>query len=135
MDNSYPNFITVLERAERLEVAANALNAAPDDPAALVAMGSAVMGGEHLVDDGRQRRAIGFFRKAIEIRPGFAQAHYGICKAYVQIANSPTTQNPELDAELAILLKLAPKLGAEIDQYRKTYQGGITVFSSSTKPR
>jgi tetratricopeptide (TPR) repeat protein len=124
-DNTFPNLITVLERAEKLKAASEALNAKPDDPETLLAMGYAVMDGDHWVVDGRQERAITHFKKALDIRPDFAKAQYAICKAYVQIADTYAKKNVELDAEISKLRKMDPDLAIEIDEYRKTYKGGL----------
>src|ERR1700754_1969298 len=83
-DNTFPQFIEVLKRAEKLQSAKDALAKKPDDPEALVAMGLAVMEGDHWVVDGRQKRALVYFRKALELKPGFARAQYGVVKAFIQ---------------------------------------------------
>lgn len=124
-DNTFPNFITVLERAEKLKTATEAYNAKPENPDTLLAYGYAVMDGDHWVVDGRQKKAIVHFRKALEIRPDFTQAQYAICKAFVQIADTYRSANVELDKELSTLRKMDSKLAADIDEYRKTYKGGF----------
>lgn len=124
-DNTFPNFITVLERAEKLKEATDTLAQKPDDPEANLQMGLAVMEGDHWVVDGRQERAIVYFRKALELKPNFAMAQYAICKAYIQIADTFKDKNKNVDEELAKLRKLDPKLAKEMEEYRKTYKGGI----------
>jgi tetratricopeptide (TPR) repeat protein len=124
-DRTFPNFIDLLQRAENMKSATEALAKKPDDPDALLAMGLAVMEGDSWVVDGRQERAIVYFRKALAARPDFAKAQYAICKAYVQIADTFTNKNPLVDAELAKLRQLDPKLAAEIVEYRKNYSGGL----------
>ena len=86
-DRTFPNFIVLLKRAENLKQATDALAQKPNDPEAIVAVGFAVMDGDSWVVDGRQERAMVHFRKALELKPGYAQAQYGICKAYIEIAD------------------------------------------------
>jgi tetratricopeptide (TPR) repeat protein len=124
-DDTFPNFIDLLQRAENMKSATEALAKKPDDPEALLAMGLAVMEGDSWVVDGRQERAIVYFKKALAIRPDFAKAQYAICKAYVQIADTFTNKKTLVDAELVKLRRLDPKLAAEIEEYRKTYFGGL----------
>ena len=124
-DNTMPNFIVVLERAERLEQAKGMLAQKPNDPDALLAMGVAVMDGDSWVVDGRQEKAIAYFRKALEIRKGFAAAQFWIVKAYVQIADTFRANNRNVDEELAKLRALDTKLADEAVEYRKTYTGGL----------
>lgn len=126
-DKTFPNFITLLERAENLKRATEALAQKPDDPEALVGMGLAVMEGDSWVVDGRQERAVVYFRKALEIRPGYAKAQYAICKAYIQIADTFANKKPLVDEELKKLRQLDPKLADEMEEYRKNYAGGIRV--------
>jgi len=123
-DNEYPQFIELLTRTENLKRATNALTAKPNDPDALVDMGLAVMDGDHWVIDYRQQRALVYFRKALQLKPDFARAQYGIVKAYIQ-GVGPKDETKTLERELAKLRKLDPKLAAEMDQYRKTYVSGL----------
>lgn len=124
-DDTFPNFIVVLERAESLEKAKDALAQKPDDAETLVQMGLAVMEGDSWVVDGRQERAIAYFKKALQIKPDFARAQYGICKAYIQTADTFKDKNKNVDEELAKLRKLDAKLADELEDYRKNYSGGI----------
>lgn len=124
-DRTFPNFITELKRAENLKRAAEALAQKPNDPEALVAMGLAVMEGDSWVVDGRQERAIVYFRKALEVRPGFTRAQYAICKAYIQIADTYGDKKKVVDEEMAKLRRLDPKLADELEEYRKNYSGGL----------
>lgn len=124
-DTTFPNFITVLERAENLKRATEALAARPEDPEALLSMGLAVMDGDSWVVDGRQERAIVYFRKVLSIKPGYAKAQYAICKAYIQIADTYAKEKPHVDQELAKLRRLDPKLADEMEAYRKSYSGGL----------
>lgn len=124
-DNTFPNFITLLERAEKKKTTEEALAKKPNDPEALLQMGLMVMDGESWVVDGRQEKAIVYFKKALEIKPDFAQAQYSICKAYVQMADTFKAKNKETDEEIAKLRKMDSKLADEITQYRKTYSGGL----------
>lgn len=128
-ENTLPNFITILVRAEKLKQATDDLAKKPNNPETLLQMGFAVMDGDSWVSDGRQERAIEYFKKALKLKPNFAMAHYGICKAYVQIASTFKDKNRDVDAELAKLKKLDAKLAQEIEEYRKTYSGGIKVAS------
>lgn len=123
-DNEYPQFIELLTRAENLKRATETLAEKPNDPDALVDMGLAVMDGDHWVIDGRQQRALVYFQKALQLKPDFARAQYGIVKAYIQ-GIGPKDEKKSLERELAKLRKLDPKLAAEMDEYRKTYVSGI----------
>jgi hypothetical protein len=58
----------LLRRTENLKRATEALAQKPNDPDALVDMGLAVMDGESWVLNGRQKSAIVYFKKALEIR-------------------------------------------------------------------
>ena len=126
-DRTFPNFITVLERSEKLEAAKQAYAKNPNDAEANLQMGLATMDGDHWVVDGRQERAIAYFKKALEIKPDFAKAQHAICRAFVQIADTYKLKNNELDSELAKLRKMDPKLADDIVEYRKTYSGGLKV--------
>jgi tetratricopeptide (TPR) repeat protein len=124
-DRIMPSFITVLTRAENMKRAKEAIIANPNDPDALVDMGLAVMDGDHWVIDDRQKRAIVLFKKALDVKPDYPRAQHAIVKAYIELADNDDTENKNVDLELARLRKLDPKLAAEMDQYRKTYQGGL----------
>jgi tetratricopeptide (TPR) repeat protein len=126
-DRTFPNFITLLERAEKLKRATEALALKQEDPEALVEMGYAVMDGDSWVVDGRQEKAIVYFRKALELRPGYAKAQYAICKAYIQIADTFKDKKKLADEELAKLRRLDPKLADELEEYRKNYRGGLQL--------
>lgn len=130
-DRIMPSFITVLTRAENMKRARAAIVENPNDPDALVDMGLAVMDGDHWVVDDRQKRAIVLFKKALDIKPDYPRAQHAIVKAYIQLADADPTENKNLDLELAKLRKLDPKIGAEMDQYRKEYVGG---FITTQKP-
>lgn len=124
-DDTFPNFIALLTRAENLKRATDAHAKTPNDPETLLSMGNAVMDGDSWVVDGRQERAIVYFKKALAIKPDFAKAQQAIVKAYIQIADTFDNKKPLVDQELAKLRRLDPKLAAEMDEYRKTYRGGI----------
>jgi predicted Zn-dependent protease len=126
-DNFRPQFIDVLRRAENLKRATEVLAQKPGDPDALVEMGLAVMEGDHWVLDSRQRRALVYFRQALKLKPDHARAQYGIVKAYIQIADADGREKRILDAEMAKLRRLDAALAAEMEEYRKTYVGGIVV--------
>ena len=130
-DRTSPHFIELLTRAENLKRATDSLAKHPKDPDTLIEMGLAVMDGDSWVVDGRQKRAIVYFRQALALKPDSARAQYSICKAYVQIADTYGKENKVLDAELAKLRKLDAKLANELEEYRKTYKGGI--FASPIK--
>jgi tetratricopeptide (TPR) repeat protein len=130
-DTTFPNFITVLERAERLKQATDNLAQKPNDPDALLQMGLMVMEGESYSVDGRQERAIVYFRKALAKKPGFAKAQYAICKAYVELADFSKDKNKNVDEELAKLKKMHAKLADEIVEYRKNYSGPLKGYSNS----
>jgi tetratricopeptide (TPR) repeat protein len=124
-DRTHPQFIEVLKRAEDLKSATDALAKNPKDPEALINMGSAVMEGDSWVVDGRQKRAIVYFKQALEVKPDNARAQYLIVKAYIQIADTFKNENENVDVELAKLRTLDSKLAGEMEAYRKTYRGGI----------
>jgi protein O-GlcNAc transferase len=124
-DRTFPNFKDLLERAENLKAATDALAQRPNDPEALVRMGLAVMEGDSWVVDGRQERAVAYFRKALAIRPDYAAAQYAICKAYVQLADTFEDKKKIADQEIAKLRRLDPKLADEMEEYRKNYSGGL----------
>lgn len=128
-DRTMPKFIEVLNRAENLKRATDKLEQNPNDPEVLVNMGLAVMEGDHWVIDGRQKRALVYFRKALELNPRFARAQYGIVKAYIQ-GVGPKDESKTLDAELAKLREIDPVLAREMEEYRKTYVSGIRVTTS-----
>lgn len=130
-DRTFPNFIDVLERADRLQKATEALTQKPDDPETLLEMGNAVMEGDSWVVDGRQERAIVHFRKALKIKPDFTAAQYAVVKAYIQIADTYKDKNKNVDEELAKLKRMNAKLGAEMEDYRKNYSGGLKVGPST----
>lgn len=124
-DHAFPSFIEVLKRAENLKRATDQLAQKPNDPEALVDMGMAVMEGDHWVIDFRQKRALVYFRKALQLKPDFARAQYGIVKAYIQGVDGAVDEKKIVDRELAKLRKLDPALAAELDEYRKTYVSGL----------
>jgi tetratricopeptide (TPR) repeat protein len=124
-DRSYPQFIELLQRAENLKSANEALAKTPHDPDALVAMGMAVMDGESWVVDGRQKRALVYFKEALKIKPNFAKAQYGICKAFIQGVEFSKDERKTVDLELAKLRKLDPSLADEMEGYRKNYSPGL----------
>jgi tetratricopeptide (TPR) repeat protein len=117
----------VLERAEKLEMAKEQLAQKPDDPETLVQMGIAVMDGDSWVVDGRQEKAIVYFKKALDLKPGFAGAQYSICKAYVQIADTYSAKKKNVDEEIVKLRQMNPKLADEMVEYRNNYSGGLKV--------
>lgn len=126
-DRTFPQFIELLKRAENLKRATDGLAQKPNDPDALIEMGMAVMDGDSWVVDGRQKRAIEYFRKALNVKPNYARAQYSIVKAYIQIAATFSKENENVDRELSALRALDPKLAAEMDDYRKNYKAGLTA--------
>lgn len=128
--NTEPKFITLLERAEKLKQAEDALAQKPDDPEALLQMGFMVMEGESWSVDGRQERAIVYFTKALAVKPDFAKAQFGICKAYVELADFSKDKNKNVDDELAKLKKMDAKLADEIVEYRKKFSGALKGYSN-----
>src|SRR4030095_2299574 len=123
-DRIMPTFIQLLTRAENMKRATELLSQKPDDPKALNQMGLAVMDGDSWIVDGRQERAIVYFRKALQIKPQFARAQYNLVKAMIHDMDDMGKDKKKVDQELAKLRQLDPKLAAEMDQYRKTYDGG-----------
>lgn len=117
-----PSFINLLTRAENLKRATETLAQKPNDPNALLAMGLAVMDGEGWIVDGRQERAIVYFRKALAIQPGFVKAQYNIVKAMAQYLGDG---DKKLKQEIAKLRKLDPALAKEMEEYSRTYEGGL----------
>ena len=128
-DKTFPQFIVLLERAETLKRATDALVQKPNDPEALVAAGLAEMDGESWVVDGRQERAIVYFRKALELKPDYARAQYAICKAYIQLAAIFKDNKKTADLELAKLRRLDAGLADEMEKYRKSYVAGLLTGS------
>jgi len=128
-DRTRPSFINLLTRAENLKRASETLAQKPDDPNALLDMGLAVLDGELWVIDGRQERAIVYFKKALAIQSGFAKAQYNIVKAMVQYL---AKDDKNLDYELMKLRQLDVLLAKEMEEYRKTYEGGL--IASPLKP-
>lgn len=126
-DNFRPQFIELLRRAENLKRATDVLAQKPSDPDALVEMGLAVMEGDHWVVDGRQKHALVYFKQALKLKPNHARAQYGIVKAYIQVADTDRRGKRILDAKIAKLRRLDAALAAEMEEYRKTYVGGIIV--------
>jgi len=131
-DRISPSFIHLLTRAENLKRATETLAQKPNDPNALLEMGLAVMDGESWIIDGRQERAIGYFRKALAIQPGFVKAQYNIVKAMVQYMDVFGKDKKKLDQELAKLRQLDPALAKEMEEYRRTYEGGL--IAAPVKP-
>jgi tetratricopeptide (TPR) repeat protein len=84
------------------------------------------MEGDSWVVDGRQKRAIEYFRRALTLKPNYARAQYSIVKAYIQIAATFSKENENVDRELNTLRALDTKLAAELDDYRKNYKAGLT---------
>jgi tetratricopeptide (TPR) repeat protein len=125
-DHTFPQFIELLKRAENMKRATDGLAQKPNDPDALIEMGIAVMDGDSWVVDGRQKRAIEYFRKALTLKPNYARAQYNIVKAYIEIAAVFTKENVNVDRELSTLRALDTKLAAELDDYRKNYKAGLT---------
>jgi superkiller protein 3 len=121
-DRSLPTFINLLTRAENLKHAVERLARKPNDPNALLEMGLAVLDGEAWIVDGRQERAIVYFRKALAIQPGFVKAQYNIVKAMVQYLGN---DDKKLKQELAKLRRLDPALAKEMAEYSRTYEGGL----------
>jgi tetratricopeptide (TPR) repeat protein len=124
-DRTFPNFITLLVRAENLKAAESAYAKAPRDAEANLGMGLAIMDGDHWVVDGRWERAIVYFKKALDLKPDLAKAQYAICRAYVEWADISKSKNKFLDEELVKLRKIDSKLADEIVEYRRTYSGGL----------
>ena len=83
------------------------------------------MDGESWVVDSRQEKAMVYFQQTLKINPTFARAQYGICKAYIQLADTFGKYKKDADRELEKLKKLDPALAKELEQYRKNYRGGI----------
>jgi tetratricopeptide (TPR) repeat protein len=121
-DRIGPSFINLLTRAENLKRAVETLARTPNDPNALLEMGLAVMDGESWIVDGRQERAIVYFRKALAIQPGLVKVQYNIVKAMVQYLGK---DDKKLKQELAKLRQLDPALAKEMEEYRRTYEGGL----------
>lgn len=124
-DFTMPSFIMVLERAENLQRATTALEKNPKNPELLVQMGLTVMEGDSWVMDRRQEKAIDYFNQALKIKPGFAKAQYGICKAYMQLATTFPDKKKIADQELAKLRKLNKALALELEKYQMDVPGGI----------
>lgn len=126
-DSTMPTFIAILERTENLERATAALAKTPNSPEALIQMGLAVMEGDFWVGDGRQERAITYFEQALKLKPNYAKAQYGICKAYIEIAATFPKKKVLADQALVKLKVLSPALAIELEKYRQTYKPGFEV--------
>jgi tetratricopeptide (TPR) repeat protein len=129
-DRTFPNFETVLVRAEKFAAAKLALDKDPNDAEANVTFGTMTMEGDHWVIDGRQEKALVYFNKALSIKPDMVQAQYQKCRAFVQIAahegeNKLAIQN--LDEAIEKLRSMDPKLADEIMEYRRTYRSGFNM--------
>lgn len=66
-----------------------------------------------------------YFRKALDLKPNFARAEYGICKAFIQGVDFAKDENKIVDEELAKLRQLDSGLADELTAYRKRYVKGI----------
>ena len=128
-DRTKPSFFTLLTRAENLKRASETLGEKPNDPTALLDMGLAVLDGDSWVIDGRQERAIVYFKKALAIQPGLVKAQYNIVKAMVQYL---AKDDKNLDYELSKLRQLDASLAKEMEEYRKAYEGAL--IASPLKP-
>ena len=126
-DNTFPSFITVLKRAENLKSATDAAVKNPNDPEALFKLGLAILEGDSWVVDKRQERAIIQFRRALELKPDYAQAQYQLVKAYIQLADMSAAENKNVELEMAKLRELDAKLADELVAYRKDYKTGIKL--------
>lgn len=136
-DNTYPNFIEVLERAENLQRAQKAIAETPHDPKALVQYGLAIMAGDAWVVDGRQEKALPYFKQALKLDPKNAEAHYSLGRCYVELADSPGSKDPaklkrEANNELAILKQLNGDLASKLEDYIKHPPEGFVA--SPLKP-
>lgn len=96
-----------------------------NDPETLVRMELALMDGDSSGVDEQQERAIVYFKKALEIKPGFAKAQCAICKAYIQLADTFNDKKKNVDEDPAKLKQLDPKLAKEMEDYRKNFSGGL----------
>jgi tetratricopeptide (TPR) repeat protein len=129
-DNMHPSFIEVLERAENLQRAQKAIAETPDDPKALVQYGLAIMAGDSWVVDGRQEKALQYFKQALKQDPKNAEAHYALGRCYVELADSPVSKDRarlkrEANNELTILKQLNRDLASKLQDYiAKGPQGG-----------
>jgi len=79
-----------------------------------------------------ESRLCRLFKQALALKPDNTRAQYNICKAYVQITDTYSKKKSVLDEEMAKLRKLDPKLADELEQYRKTYHGGIMTSPLKT---
>src|SRR5262245_22469446 len=130
-DNTYPNFIELLERAENLQRAQKAIAEAPNDPATLVQYGNAIMAGDAWVVDRRQEKALPYFKEAIKLDPKNAEAHYALGRCYVELAHSLLTKDPkklkaEANDELSVLRRLNPSLASKLQAYIAEGPGGLS---------
>jgi cytochrome c-type biogenesis protein CcmH/NrfG len=129
-DKVFPNFIEVLERAENLQRAEKAIAESPNDPKTLVQYGVAIMAGDDWVADGRQEKALPYFKQAIKLDPKNAEAHYALGRCYVELAHSAITKDPaklkrEARNEVTILKQLSRDLASKLEDYIKQPPGGI----------
>ncbi len=114
-----------LEYAENLKRTKDFLAKKPNNPDALVQVGLAMIGGEHSVIDKRQEQAIVYFNQALKLKPGFAKAQYGVCKAYIQLASLYSSKQKLADQELAKMRKMDAAMADELEDYRKNFDNGL----------
>lgn len=73
------------------------------------------------------------FQKALKINPKYARAQYGICKGYIQLADTFERHKIDVERELEKLRKLDVALATELEEYQKTYQGGLRGTPTEVK--
>jgi len=89
------------------------------------------MAGDAWVEDGRQEKALPYFKEAIRLDPKNADAHYALGRCYVELGHSPMSKDPtkfkrEANTELSVLRRLNPSLASKLQTYIAEGPGGLT---------
>ena len=114
----------VLASAENLKLAKDLLAKNPNDPEVLVQMGLAVLEADSGAIDGRWEAAIGYFNQALKLKPDYAKAQYGLCKAYIDFARLFANKQKFADEELVKLRKMDKALADELEKYKNNQDSG-----------
>lgn len=130
-DRVIPSFLTILERSEKLDLAKTKAEQKPNDPQANFDLGLTIMDGNSWMIDGRQKRALIYLKKALELKPDFVEAQYAIVIAHIQMMGFEKESALELPKEIAKLRRMNSELAKKAEIYRKSYKGGITGSPSN----
>jgi tetratricopeptide (TPR) repeat protein len=114
----------VLASAENLKLAKDLLAKNPNDPEVLVQMGLAVLEADSGEIDGHWEAAIGYFNQALKLKPDYAKAQYGLCKAYIDFGRLFANKQKFADEELVKLRKMDKALADELEKYKNNQDRG-----------